>query len=195
MAIGVSELGNGSYRDLDDRGLVLDFQAGEAEAYQEIFRRYRALAWSIAFRLLASVDDAEEATQETMLRVYQGLPKFNGRYQLQAWVARIATNVSLDKLRARARRPQEAVAARDRIEDLQVDEARRVLHVGQDVVEVPGRIGGVVPEVRPHRHVVPAGLLLELQLVGHVAHRELDAPVPGRQEQAVSGCRTAGRCR
>jgi RNA polymerase sigma factor (sigma-70 family) len=41
-----------------------------------------------------------------MLRVYQGLIRFNGRYALQPWVARIATNVSLDVTRARMRRPQ-----------------------------------------------------------------------------------------
>jgi RNA polymerase sigma factor (sigma-70 family) len=40
-----------------------------------------------------------------MLRVLRGLPVFNGRYQLQAWIARIATNVSVDMVRARARRP------------------------------------------------------------------------------------------
>ena len=40
-----------------------------------------------------------------MLRVLRGLPVFNGRYQLQAWVARIAKNVSVDVIRARARRP------------------------------------------------------------------------------------------
>ncbi len=40
-----------------------------------------------------------------MLRVLRGLPVFNGRYQLQAWVARIAKNVSVDQLRSRSRRP------------------------------------------------------------------------------------------
>lgn len=50
-------------------------------------------------------DDAQEAAQETFLRVYQALNRFNGRYQLGAWITRIATNVCLDHLRASARRP------------------------------------------------------------------------------------------
>lgn len=54
-------------------------------------------------RLLCNLHDAEEATQETMLRVLQGLPKFDGNH-LKAWVACIATNVCLDVLRSRARR-------------------------------------------------------------------------------------------
>ncbi|HEX9122259.1 MAG TPA: sigma-70 family RNA polymerase sigma factor [Actinomycetota bacterium] len=111
MVTRVSELRNGakapgSYEDLDDRMLVLDFQAGNIEAFGEIHRRYSALARHICNRVLGNLDDADEATQETMLRVYQGLGRFNGRYLLQPWIARIATNVSLDVTRARARRPQ-----------------------------------------------------------------------------------------
>lgn len=113
MAVRVSELRNGaakagaqSYADLDDRMLVLDFQAGNAEVFGEIHRRYAGLARHICQRILGNADDADEATQEAMLRVYQGLSRFNGRYALQPWVARIATNVSLDVTRARTRRPQ-----------------------------------------------------------------------------------------
>jgi len=85
---------------------VLDFQAGNAEVFGEIHRRYARLARHICQRILGNADDADEATQEAMLRVYQGLSRFNGRYALQPWVARIATNVSLDATRARTRRPQ-----------------------------------------------------------------------------------------
>ncbi len=113
MAVRLSELRNGSagsgagsYRDLDDRMLVLDFQAGNPEAFDEIHRRYAALARHICQRILQNPDDADEATQEAMIRVFQGLGRFNGRYALQPWVARIATNVSLDATRARARRPK-----------------------------------------------------------------------------------------
>jgi len=119
MVVRVSELGNGaakagnghakaalgSYGDLDDRMLVLDFQAGNDEAFAEIHRRYSGLARHVCQRILRNPADADEATQEAMLRVYQGLPRFNGRYRLQPWVARIATNVSLDVTRAWARRP------------------------------------------------------------------------------------------
>ncbi len=113
MATRVSELGNGlargglgTYADLDDRMLVLDFQAGNEGAFSEIHRRYAGLARHVCQRILRNADDADEATQEAMLRVYQGLTRFNGRYALQPWVARIATNVSLDVTRARMRRPQ-----------------------------------------------------------------------------------------
>jgi RNA polymerase sigma factor (sigma-70 family) len=56
--------------------------------------------------------------------VYQGLNRFNGRYALQPWVARIATNVSLDVTRARARRPKES--------DRAISELHEELHEPSD---------------------------------------------------------------
>jgi RNA polymerase sigma-70 factor (ECF subfamily) len=131
MATRVSELGNGvakvgigTYADLDDRMLVLDFQAGNEDAFSEIHRRYSGLARHVCQRILRNAEDADEATQEAMLRVYQGLSRFNGRYAVQPWVARIATNVSLDVTRARARRPRES--------DWAIAELHEVLHEPSD---------------------------------------------------------------
>ena len=87
--------------------LVLDFQAGQPQAFVEIHRRYGRLARHVCQRVMQNQADADEALQETMIRVFQGLYRFNGRYALRPWIARIAKNVSLDILRARARRPLE----------------------------------------------------------------------------------------
>lgn len=89
-----------------ERDLVIAFQAGDARAYDSIDHSCRPAAERICRRLLINPADVEEAVQETMVRAYQGLPRFNGSYALTAWVARIATNVCLDTLRARSRRPQ-----------------------------------------------------------------------------------------
>ena len=96
----------GGYAALDDRLLVLDFQAGNPQAFVEIHRRYGALARHVCQRFLPQQQDVDEAFQETMIRVFQGLYRFNGRYALQPWIARIAKNVSLDILRGRPGRPQ-----------------------------------------------------------------------------------------
>ena len=90
----------------DDKSLVLAFQSGDVDAYSDIFVKYRALSAKVCYRILQDREEADEAVQETMLRVYRGLGTFNGRYQLQAWVSRIATNVALDMVRARSRRPE-----------------------------------------------------------------------------------------
>jgi len=89
----------------EERELVLAFKAGKEDAYREIYDLYMPRARSICRRMLGDDQDAQEACQEVFLRVFQSLPRFNGRYQLGAWIARIATNHCLDVLRARTRRP------------------------------------------------------------------------------------------
>jgi RNA polymerase sigma-70 factor (ECF subfamily) len=91
-----------------DKELTLSFQRGDRGAYDSIYQRHSARVRAICLRMLADPQDAEDAAQETFLRVYQALPRFNGRYQLGAWINRIATNVCLDYLRARRRAPAEA---------------------------------------------------------------------------------------
>ena len=76
----------GGYAALDDRLLVLDFQAGNPQAFVEIHNRYGALARHVCQRFLPQQQDADEAFQETMIRVFQGLYRFNGRYALQPWI-------------------------------------------------------------------------------------------------------------
>ena len=88
---------------VEEKELTLSFQRGEKGAYQAIHDRYHARVSSICRRMLGDPDDAQEAVQETFLRAYLALGRFNGRYQLGAWIARIATNVCLDALRARGR--------------------------------------------------------------------------------------------
>jgi DNA-directed RNA polymerase specialized sigma24 family protein len=63
--------GEGGYEALDDRLLVLDFQAGHPEAFVEVHRRYQGLAKHVCRRFLRNRQDAEEAFQETMIRVFQ----------------------------------------------------------------------------------------------------------------------------
>lgn len=91
------------FGDTPDRDLVVAFQAGDADAYDEMYLRYSARVEGTCWRMLGSPEDAHEATQETFLKAYQALPRFNGNYRLGAWLARIAVNVCLDEIRLRAR--------------------------------------------------------------------------------------------
>src|ERR687898_622259 len=96
----------GGARDKEDKELVLAFQGGEKSAYDALYRRHARRVGAICLRILNNRDDAEEATQETFLRAYEALSRFNGEYRVGAWLNRIATNVCLDGLRRRANSPQ-----------------------------------------------------------------------------------------
>lgn len=88
-----------------DKEAALAFQSGDRDAYSKIHDGYSAMVHSICRRMLINPEDASDAAQETFLRVYEGLSTVNGDYRLRPWVARIATNVCLDAIRAQARRP------------------------------------------------------------------------------------------
>lgn len=92
----------------EDKELVLAFKRGEDGSYQAIYDRHAARIRGICRRMLDHSHDAEEAQQETFMRVFTGLPNFNGRYQLGAWVSRIATNVCLDHIRSKGRKPADS---------------------------------------------------------------------------------------
>jgi len=60
-----------------------------------------------AYRIVGSAQDAEDLVQETLLAAWRGLEQFEGRASVRAWLYRIATNRSLDTLRASRRRPED----------------------------------------------------------------------------------------
>jgi RNA polymerase sigma-70 factor (TIGR02960 family) len=82
-------------------------RAGDEEAFRELIDPYRRELQLHCYRILGSVQDAEDLLQETLLAAWRGLEGFDGRSSLRAWLYRIATNRCLNALRDRRRRPRE----------------------------------------------------------------------------------------
>jgi RNA polymerase sigma-70 factor (ECF subfamily) len=85
-------------------------RAGEEAAFAQLADSYRAELHLHCYRILGSVQDAEDLVQETLLAAWRGLEQFEGRASLRSWLYRIATNLCLNALRHRGRRPQEVPA-------------------------------------------------------------------------------------
>jgi RNA polymerase sigma-70 factor (TIGR02960 family) len=82
-------------------------RAGDEDAFRELTDRYRRELQLHIYRIVGSAQDAEDLLQETLLAAWRGLEQFDGRASVRAWLYRIATNRSLDALRASRRRPAE----------------------------------------------------------------------------------------
>ena len=78
---------------------------GDRVALEELLAAVYDRAYPLAHRLLGDRSDAEDATQEALLAVVRGLPRFDGRSAFTTWSYRVATNACLDELRRRRRRP------------------------------------------------------------------------------------------
>ena len=81
-------------------------QRGDEDAFAALAEPYRRELQLHCYRIVGSVQDAEDLLQETLLAAWRGLEQFEGRSSLRAWLYTIATNRCLNALRERVRRPQ-----------------------------------------------------------------------------------------
>ena len=82
-------------------------RVGDEDAFRELTDPYRRELQVHIYRIVGSVQEAEDLLQETLLAAWRGLDTFEERASVRAWLYRIATNRSLDALRASSRRPQD----------------------------------------------------------------------------------------
>jgi RNA polymerase sigma-70 factor (TIGR02960 family) len=82
-------------------------RAGDEDAFRDLTEPFRRELRLHCYRIVGSVEDAEDLVQETLLAAWRGLEGFEGRASVRNWLYRIATNRSLNALRDRSRRPRE----------------------------------------------------------------------------------------
>src|ERR687884_1252316 len=81
-------------------------RGGDQDAFRALVDPYRRELHVHCYRILGSVQDAEDVMQETLLAAWRGLAGFEERASLRAWLYRIATNRCLNALRDSGRRPE-----------------------------------------------------------------------------------------
>ena len=97
-----------------DRQLIRRLQLGDEEAVRELADRYSHRIFQMALRHMKNREDAEEVTQDVLMKVYRKIDKFRGDAALSSWIYRITFNTAMSRLRThRAQRAAEA--ERDRV--------------------------------------------------------------------------------
>lgn len=119
--------------DKTTQQLVLRSKQGDLPAFDRLVRRCQPYAYSIAVRLLSDEDEAEEVVQESFIRVWKHLGRYDHQQKFTTWLYRIVTNLCLDHLRAAKRKARlfspidvnddvEAVSDARNLHEVQVDE-------------------------------------------------------------------------
>ena len=88
-----------------DEALLEGCRAGDLTAFEELYERHATRMKSIARNLLHDVADAEDAVQETFLKIYRGAKTFRGGAAFSTWAYRVLVNTCYDGLRRRGSRP------------------------------------------------------------------------------------------
>jgi RNA polymerase sigma-70 factor (ECF subfamily) len=74
---------------------------GKTEAFTYIVTEYQQLVHTLAFRLLCNETDAEDVTQDTFIKIWQNINKYNNQFKFSTWIYKITCNICYDKLRTK----------------------------------------------------------------------------------------------
>ncbi|MEA3401946.1 MAG: sigma-70 family RNA polymerase sigma factor [Armatimonadota bacterium] len=122
------------------RELIARAKRGDRAARERLARRHRREVFRVAYAILGDDEEAEDATQEALVRMLRGLAGFDERRDLGAWVRRIAVNCALNAMRRRpdeAEAPGEQTAASNTADEAQTHDLQRA--VRRALAELPER--------------------------------------------------------
>lgn len=160
-------------------------QRGDRAALEVLLRRHHDRIAALCRRLCGNPADGADATQEALLAIVRGLPRFDRRAAFSTWAYRVATNACLDELRRRSRRPVPGA------EDVMIDEGSARggrPDTGEVVVsrlEIDGALATLSPE---HRAAV---VLRDLCTLDYAEIAEVLGIPPGTVRSRIARGRAA----
>lgn len=82
-----------------DHELVARARKGSEAAYRELLGRYQRPVFSLVYRMVRDREQAEDLSQETFVKVFNNIDRYDPKYKFSSWIFKIATNVAIDALR------------------------------------------------------------------------------------------------
>jgi len=88
----------------DEKTLIVKCQKGDYDAFEVLIDKYNERAYAVAFGVMGNHHDASDMTQESFIKVYKNIGKFNFRSSFNTWLYRIVKNTCIDELRKKKRK-------------------------------------------------------------------------------------------
>jgi RNA polymerase sigma-70 factor (ECF subfamily) len=95
---------------MDESSLIQQARRGDLQAFNSLVLHYQTLVYNLAYRMMGERESAADATQDTFIRAYKNIRRFQGG-SFKAWLLRIATNLCYDELRRHQRQRQTSLEA------------------------------------------------------------------------------------
>lgn len=147
-------------RPLDEQELIARSREGDADAFAELVRLHQGVALRVAYLVVRSHQEAEDVTQEALVKAYRALPRFREGSPFRPWLLRIVRNEGLNRVRGRSRR--EALELRIAADPVSGDAAPSPETVVTDAEESAALLGHVDGLPQRFRSVIELRYLLGL---------------------------------
>ncbi len=134
----------------DGPDLAAAAQNGDRDALDRLLRQHQTQIHAVCRRITGNDTDALDATQDALIAIVRGLPRFDGRSRFSTWAYRVATNACLDELRRRRRRPVVGLPTHPdgtSVEPVDPDADAVIDQVG-DRLEIDAALTQLAPEFR-----------------------------------------------
>lgn len=82
-----------------DNELVQECLGGNNEAFSELITRYKRLVYSVAYKFSRDNEEVNDMAQDTFIKIYKSLSKYDSQYKFSTWSVKVATNICLDHVR------------------------------------------------------------------------------------------------
>jgi RNA polymerase sigma factor (sigma-70 family) len=89
--------------NVDDQHYIRMAREGDTNAFAVLVDRYKDMVFTLSLKMLKDREEAEEVSQDTFVKVYQSVSKFNGESKFSTWIYKVAFNTCLDRLKKNKR--------------------------------------------------------------------------------------------
>lgn len=144
---------------VSDHELVARAQTGSEKAYRELLGRYQRPVFSIIYRMIRDRELAEDLAQETFVRVFNNIDRYDPRFKFSSWIFKIATNLTIDHIRRKELNTVSIDGSRNAVTSDQIEATsitiastdenpEELLEAKQLGAEIEDAIGKLRPEYR-----------------------------------------------